>query len=331
MSEVLADLRRGKAQIEALQNASLRESTGPRPSVLRVFQLDGERLQLELVKLLRTQIGTILFPFDESLVYQYQDEIDLLLSSVLYWTSVFRDNQFYGDKLQNVQYRDESKAVALGLQHHLVAMSSTTPSVSKKLLHLLLLVGIPYILAKIQKRVASEGWDVAPQSSVRRQIAYWASRVESWAQVAAVANFLVFLMQGKYRSLIDRLLQLRLVYGQQRMNRVVNLDFMNQQVTWSVLFAFLSFFLPLVNLGRLRTWLLGVRDAGTGGACPLCGADPILLPRTASCGHKYCYYCIAPRIASDTRFRCPRCGEVLGASLRPAMSENQLSQHTSHS
>ena len=47
----------------------------------------------------------------------------------------------------------------------------------------------------------------------------------------------------RYRSIVDRVLEMRLVYIQKRMNRAVDFEFLNRQVIWetftvSILFPF---------------------------------------------------------------------------------------------
>lgn len=48
----------------------------------------------------------------------------------------------------------------------------------------------------------------------------------------SIINFLVFLVDGKYRSLLDRALRMRLVYIHPLTARAVSFEWMNRQLVW---------------------------------------------------------------------------------------------------
>jgi hypothetical protein len=43
--------------------------------------------------------------------------------------------------------------------------------------------------------------------------------------------------------------------------------------------------------------------------CVVCGARPATMPRLASCGHTFCYYCVKTECVANPTFKCPRCGD----------------------
>lgn len=58
------------------------------------------------------------------------------------------------------------------------------------------------------------------------------SRAEHiWASLK-LANFLVFLLHGTYRSPLERILSLRLIYRQRHLARFVSFEFLNRQLVW---------------------------------------------------------------------------------------------------
>ena len=79
--------------------------------------------------------------------------------------------------------------------------------------------------------------------------------VSTTHEVAAFASFLVFLYNGKYRTLIDRLLRLRLTPTSAHTNREVSFEYLNRQLVWHAFTEFLLFLLPLVGISRWRRWL----------------------------------------------------------------------------
>lgn len=85
------------------------------------------------------------------------------------------------------------------------------------------------------------------------------SRITSLATgthaIAAFASFLVFLVNGRYRTLVDRLLRMRLASPSSQVSREVSFEYLNRQLVWHAFTEFLLFLLPLVGIGRWRRWL----------------------------------------------------------------------------
>lgn len=73
--------------------------------------------------------------------------------------------------------------------------------------------------------------------------------------IAAFASFLTFLVNGRYRTLLDRILQLRLTPRTDQMRREISFEYLNRQLVWHALTEFLLFVLPLVGIRRWRRWL----------------------------------------------------------------------------
>jgi peroxin-2 len=58
------------------------------------------------------------------------------------------------------------------------------------------------------------------------------SKAEQLWSLARLAKFLVFLYDGKYRTLIDRMLRMRLTYAKRAVTRNVSFEFLNRQLVW---------------------------------------------------------------------------------------------------
>lgn len=344
MSAWLGDFARARSSMVLLQDQQIALpdrvlAKFPRPSVLRVFQLDGDRLEVELVKILRAQIGAMFAVANESWRFRFQEELDLLLSLVLFKFTFWDRNAFYGDQLQNMVYRSESKAAALMQENFLIRTSTTAPTTLQKVMRLLLGIVIPYALNKLRRKALQDDWSSRNEGTAEYKISAALNYGETAWQALGLLNFLSFLRHGVYRSVIDRLLKLRLVNDTQRMNKVVNLAYMNQQVYWSVIFSFASFILPLLRLNRIWKFFTSFRSsqrtlggdsavAGTN-TCNACGTTPICMPHCGECGHRFCYVCMASRMGvasgvvrgeveqSLTAFTCPVCG-VNVTQMRPA-------------
>ena len=81
------------------------------------------------------------------------------------------------------------------------------------------------------------------------------SSLSSVYSFAALLSFLVFLVNGRYRTLLDRLLRMRLSTPVYQVRRDVSFEYLNRQLVWHAFTEFLLFLLPLVGIGRWRRWL----------------------------------------------------------------------------
>ena len=158
------------------------------------------------------------------------------------------------------------------------------------------------------------------------------SRHLSAAQFISLPQQSNVYVTGKYRSLADRLLQLRLVYGRQKMHRVVELNWMNQAHYYRVILEFFATVLPIIApslghmMGRLWRSIIGrVQGEQQGGAvnghrlggedgrggeasqeseergetngqkklCSHCRVAITMPYRADPCGHYFSYSCLA--------------------------------------
>jgi peroxin-2 len=120
----------------------------------------------------------------------------------------------------------------------------------------------------------------------------------AWKALSLV-NFIVFLCRGKYRTLIERVLRMRLVYIESRVLRQISFEFLNQQLLWQGMSEFMLFLMPLINFN----WFIMVfRNVFVNPVareirgCGICNSEDITMPHVTPCGHLYCYYCISARV-----------------------------------
>lgn len=73
--------------------------------------------------------------------------------------------------------------------------------------------------------------------------------------IAAFASFLIFLYNGRYRTLTDRALRMRLVPSSNQTSREVSFEFLNRQLVWHAFTEFLLFLLPLAGISRWKRWI----------------------------------------------------------------------------
>ena len=89
-------------------------------------------------------------------------------------------------------------------------------SKTQRVAHGVLTLGTKYTLSRLSSVALNAGWALHPTDTWQYAVATWLRRLETAYRVLAVLNFLDFLCRGRYRSLLDRLLGMRLVYTHPR-------------------------------------------------------------------------------------------------------------------
>ncbi|TFK43407.1 Pex12 amino terminal region-domain-containing protein [Crucibulum laeve] len=215
-----------------------------RPRIIRVGQLDSELLDQELAQLLQEPLNKGLSLINASLKAKFEPELSLLIQLVLYKLSVWNTGASYGAKLQDLRYIVPSWSAG-----------SLTPSGLPRrtlLLHGTITLLFPYLHTRIRSHALSHAWPDAPSSDRRRKLWNLLNSLESIHTVAALLSFVAFLWNGRYRTIVDRLLRMSLVPSRRLVKRDVSYEFMNRQMVWHAFTEFLLFLLPLINARYIR-------------------------------------------------------------------------------
>ncbi|KAK2014885.1 hypothetical protein LZ32DRAFT_602941 [Colletotrichum eremochloae] len=225
---------------------SISSQEGTRPA-FRVGQVDAELLDDELLELLRGQVGDALKYFAGGhLKDDWSAEILLALRAMLFKLTVWDNDATYGAALQNLKYTDARKNASV-----LVA-----PSKWQKSLYGLVTVFGRYGWEKWENWLLDhdDGYSDEPNPRLQR-LSRITSRVTTLHAGAAFVSFLVFLLQGRYRTLLDRVLRMRLAPPTSQVSREVSFEYLNRQLVWHAFTEFLLFILPLVGINRWRRWI----------------------------------------------------------------------------
>ncbi|KAJ6442855.1 peroxisomal biogenesis factor 2 [Purpureocillium lavendulum] len=229
---------------DAVGAASSRDGTRP---AFRVAQVDAELLDEELVDLLRGQVGDALRYFAGGHLHDdWSAEIMLALRAVLFKLTVWDHDATYGAALQNLKYTDARRAGPV----------LVPPSRAQKSLYGLVTVFGKYAWTRWEDWLLEqdEGGHAQPSARVRL-LSRWTSRLTTLHSAAAFASFAVFLLRGRYRTLLDRLLRMRLAAPTSQVSREVSFEYLNRQLVWHAFTEFLLFVLPLIGINRWRRWL----------------------------------------------------------------------------
>ncbi|KAI5299946.1 Urmylation protein [Ascosphaera pollenicola] len=251
-----------------------REGTNP---LFRVGQVDAELLDEELLGLFNEQIRDALKYFGSQLRDDWSHEIQLALRAILFKLSIWDHNASYGASLQNLKYVD---ARSRGPVH-------SDPTRWQKTLYGIFTVGGRYAWDKWESRLLDQesSWDEVHMlgttppifTSLELQLPansrepcfrlnYQPSpRARMFSKItnsfttlhtaASFLSFLIFLINGRYRTLTDRVLRMRLSPPSTQVSREVSFEYLNRQLVWHAFTEFLLFLLPLVGISRWRRWL----------------------------------------------------------------------------
>ncbi|KAI9477303.1 peroxisome assembly protein (Peroxin-2) [Coemansia sp. RSA 989] len=314
------------AWIATLARVEPRLAKTPAPVVprnARVSKLDSELLDSELADIIREPVSKSLSLLRPGLVEKYRLEMDTAIRALLFWLSVGSSRRAtYGQGLQNLRYAD----IGRGFSRRIRLLG-------------LLTVGGPYVWAKLLGYMSLNGWADAPPNSLQSRIWRLLQRIERAAKIAAVVNFAAFLSMGQYRTLVERMLGLRLVNARPQLAHSVSFEFLNRQLVWHAFTEFVMFAMPLINPSKARAWVVrNMRGllrlpasvdpeikALPEDVCAVCfvqakktadeaveSADDASIavnPYETNCGHRYCYVCISTKMLAEAdECLCLRCG-----------------------
>ncbi|KAF2848552.1 hypothetical protein T440DRAFT_470154 [Plenodomus tracheiphilus IPT5] len=221
---------------------AIKGRSGTRPE-FRVGQVDAELLDEELLSLLKEQVGEGLKYFGTHITDSYGAEILLALRLVLFKLSIWDQNASYGAHLQGLRYTDARSS----------APNRPPPKPWQKIAYGAITVGGRYAWTKWEEYLLSSSEDYTrPESPQLKLLSRLSELAGSAHDIASLTSFLVFLVNGRYRTITDRLLRLRLTPTSHSTSREVSFEYLNRQLVWHAFTEFLLFLLPLVGISRWR-------------------------------------------------------------------------------
>ncbi|KDN52627.1 hypothetical protein K437DRAFT_232002 [Tilletiaria anomala UBC 951] len=239
-----------KPSIESLRRR-LSHFPSPPLRIQRVGQLDADLLDRELLEILLAPMKDAVNLIQPTLTSRILPEMLLVMRLALFKLSIIDHQASYGSMLQNLKYRNEWA--------HRGGLQSTSRdrklSIQQLVLYPLITAIVPYAYARSELNMAQHPYSELPTSTTRHTLWNLMDRFRRWYTLAAFINFGLFLGNGKYRTLADRILGIRLIYAKRTVHRNVSFEYLNRQLVWHALTEFLVFLLPLLKPRRILKYL----------------------------------------------------------------------------
>ena len=209
------------------------------PGTLRSSQIDAAELDDEFKNILKEQVLDLGFLGVD--LKKFEPELNLLFDLIVNY-SILSSGQSYGLSLENLIYKSSNHKPLTRLQKILYSVSR---------------IITVWGWSRFQTAMNAAGWSDRPANSWKFKLWRLLQRMEVFLKSLSFLNFIVFLRNGRYRSLTERVLGMTLVYDQPRVHRMINFEFMNQQLVWQ---AFTEFFVTLLPFLNVTTWKRKVKS-----------------------------------------------------------------------
>ena len=264
--------------------------------VLRVTQLDAVELDDELLSVLQNQLIAVFKVLPHTRLLLFKPEFRVVLKTFLWWHSVYTRGRTFGQYMLDLQYSTNS------------SLSTTSLPFQHKFIILLLNVCVEWFRERFHFIFSS-----LPHHNPR-QLERLLNYITAITNTLSLFNFTMFLIQGSYATLYERLAGVIVAPSRSQTLRTMSYDFMNREIIWHGFSEFIFFVLPHLNLFTLKNWLRRISKShsssytiDSSSVCVYCDKPPTMT-RVAECGHVYCYYCLHANCMVDQNFLCSACG-----------------------
>lgn len=310
----------------------------------RVSQLDSHVLDSELHSLLSTQLSTVFAHLGpKSWLLQLNPRLyTLLLRILIFRCTIWKSATSYGLGLQNLRLADTSSGRSIGFLKKVALLVALVSGSACSFLY-------SYLSS------AEDDFNQPNHSRSRRWLIKTAYLVlvgaDKIAKILSLANFISFLINGKYVSLPNRVLGITLNPIDADLTRSsgesVSYEFQNRQLAWTVLTELAIFTLPLLKVNKLLRAALRLKkklpspsgDTSSNKVpvspyarlpdlqCAYCvyqqqrsgelasAANFITNPMKTNCGHVFCYICVATALyganTAGEPAKCLRCNHSI--------------------
>lgn len=269
----------------------------------RVQQLDAQVLDNELESLFTQQLKRCLSFLSVEIpsASTIQPELEALIKLYIFRHSIYSNGSSLGQQMLDLALVDSCTKAPLSTSQKVGLAAS--------------LIILPYLLKRFGRLL------LPPKTHANLEFFY---------KSLNILNFVVFLTNGRFKSVIHRVLGITCGYrNPSSVFNPINYDYMSREVLWFSFAELLSFVLPLVNIVKIENFLKriihgesgkiskpqrlnlpspGTRSPSDFSSCAVCNEPPVNT-REIGCTHCFCYYCVMVKMLADpdSGFSCPQC------------------------
>ncbi len=263
--------------------------------VLRVTQLDTNVLDTEFLNQMKTYLYEDTFKYlRASSLNVYQVELFAVLKGLIWYSTYGRTERTIGQALLNWSYKNDGtyKATRM-IMHCLIYCLDEWTEIRL----------LPLLSARIRH--------------------FNAFRI--FFKFSRLLNYLIFLYNGDYLHLWERLFRLKPFYKQMQTLREINTKYTERLVLWQSYFVLIKFLNTTFDLKlflkKLRMKISNNNETDLTMAsrddamsehfrvkhCGICNDRLTLACQSNSCQHFFCFYCVQFRIHKENDNSCPIC------------------------
>lgn len=278
--------------------------------VLRVTQLDGEEIDAQLFNVIKREVKSALLTKPFTFFLHFEPEINAIIRYTLWKISLGRDgvSSTVGQAMLNTERLFQNNNLNSNKKKWYMCVVIFTLWVKERESTLTRLLEL--ILRFCKKEFYMDF------------IKNYLSKLETFVYLLSLLNFLVFIKNGVYSTLLDRIFQWEYFFKSDPSPRYIDYDYMKQEMRRQIITETIIAILPFINFAKLFD-VIQTQYYKVGGktyqsevnlhesfTCSIC-REKAINPYTSHCKHIFCYYCVKGNMDNITDFTCPVCNEVI--------------------
>lgn len=268
----------------------------------RITQLDALFLDREAYSLIKDQLLRTVKYIGQGFLTRLEPEINASINYFILRNTVQRARSSVGQQLLQIRYGESVDAYRL--QRYVLFL----------------------VLGKwVKLRAGDVAFALTRNDQTKLKTSQVVSFLEIIFKISELVNILVFLFQGVYPSILQRILGLEQVSCSPGTVRKISYSYFTRELLWHGFAELLAFILPLINIQHFHNFMRKLLPSssenesdgddipvkfGLDTTCVVCNNHPVL-PHSFGCQHLACYYCIHSSYAMDPSFTCPLCNHKI--------------------
>jgi peroxin-2 len=201
--------------------------------ILRTSQLDAIELDKELVSNLNAEISNV---FNR----KYEAEVAFLVDFLVYGSQILLDGSTYGLKIQNLIYRSRN---------------GRRLNIYQKLFYVTVRMMGKWLTKRLSDHMMINEW-ANEIGCYKQKVWLFMQKLESIYNALSLINFILFIRNGTFLTLLDRIMGIRLIHENKEMSRLISFEYMNRQLVWQAFSEFYLAMSPYLRLAKLTRRLI---------------------------------------------------------------------------